>query len=91
MLSNEKLDANALADEELKQVNGGKAGVYHRINLTGPYWGTTFQEQGPYYALIGAADLLVEEVLEAKGPCKYRISRYGQYMGWTFRNNFQYI
>ena len=80
-----------LNNEQLNEVTGGKAGVYHRINLTGPYWGTTFQENGPNYALIGAADLLVEEVLEAKGPCKYRISRYGQYMGWTFRNNFQYI
>ena len=79
-----------LNNEQLNEVNGGKSGVFYQIELTGPYWDSSVMTKGPFTFLIGKPDLLVEEVLNAPGPCKYRISRYGEYMGWTIRDNFRY-
>lgn len=77
-----------LKDEELEQVAGGaSANDRFRINLTGPYWGTAFKENGPYTAAIGWTGLTAG--YEApRGTAPFRIYHNGVAIGFTVRENF---
>ena len=74
-----------LNDENLEKVSGGAAGF--GIKLIGPYWGTAFEEDGPYTAAIGWSGLTAEWAAP-KGSAPYRIYHDGVAIGFTVRENF---
>ena len=88
---NEKENAQ-LSDEVLESVTGGENGnIYanaRRCMVTGYYWETTYGQPPAYDLLRNQSDVFVEYVGGALGRCKYRLIRYGQYMGWTTANEF---
>ena len=90
---NEK-EKNQVSEAELEEVSGGynpAGGMIpfqrYKCQVTGYYWGNTFQSVGPYNAVIGQV-MQVYYNNGAQGPCKYVLENGGVAIGWTVWNNF---
>ena len=75
-----------LNEKDLEGVSGGAM----PCALIGWYWGNCMRTTPAYNALCYQPDIFVEYVQTEGDFCKYRLIRYGQYVGWTDKSSLQF-